>query len=139
MTTRAKQRDNRDTPHTHPTKQQVQPSDDTNPGRPAAARSARARVLASQAASDALTWDELFVHLVAVAGGALSLPCTRDPDTGFTSDQPARQVEAAKACQRCPGLNPCRRFGIAHPGESGVYGGLTEAQRCAIARSEARP
>lgn len=49
-----------------------------------------------------------------------------------------RHVERARAaCASCPALSPCRAYALAHPGESGIWGGLTEADRRAV-RAKAR-
>lgn len=41
------------------------------------------------------------------------------------------QRVAARACAPCPALDPCRRHGLRHRGEAGVYGGLPETVRSA--------
>ena len=61
----------------------------------------------------------------------------RGSDTGlFFPDRYSREsAGAAKAvCARCPVLRPCRAWAMAHPGERGIWGGLTEAERRAARR-----
>ena len=53
----------------------------------------------------------------------------------FVSDEPMDQEFAARLCVGCAGLNRCRTYGLAYPKETGVYGGLTEAERRRIARA----
>ena len=55
-------------------------------------------------------------------------PCWAAPRLWTMDDDPA-QHEAARACQPCPAILECRTHGLEHPGEAGVYGGLTEKQR----------
>lgn|GEM_PF-2094031 len=67
----------------------------------------------------------------------LSVPC-HEPQTvpvgWWTSEEHHEQRLAAESCQRCPLQLPCRRYGIGHPKEAGVYGGLTERERAEVAR-----
>ena len=56
----------------------------------------------------------------------------RGSDTGlfFPKRYSRESTGAAKAvCARCPVLRPCRAWALAHPGERGIWGGLTEAER----------
>ena len=44
-------------------------------------------------------------------------------------------ISAAKAvCATCQVVRPCRAWALAHPGERGIWGGLTEAERRAVRR-----
>ena len=46
-------------------------------------------------------------------------------------------VTAAKAvCASCEVMRPCRAWALAHPGERGIWGGLTEAERRAQRRRQ---
>ncbi|WP_369345400.1 WhiB family transcriptional regulator [Demequina oxidasica] len=56
------------------------------------------------------------------------------PPSFWTSDDPAEATLAAEECARCPVKEPCQRYGIAHPKEVGIYGGLNEAQRRQVSR-----
>lgn len=70
-------------------------------------------------------------------GARQPIPCrTGDmaPLGHWTSDEHEDQREAAIACQSCAALTACRTYGIAHPKEAGVLGGLTETERRAEAR-----
>lgn len=73
-----------------------------------------------------LTGDLLRLHAAVDAAG-IPLPCTFDPR--WISEDTAELHDAARHCAGCPVLDPCRAFGLAHPRELGVYGGLTGAQR----------
>lgn len=55
----------------------------------------------------------------------------------FFPGHPDREpVTAAKAvCARCPVLRPCLAWALSHPGERGIWGGLTEAERRAARRA----
>lgn len=72
---------------------------------------------------------ELLAHLVRLADDGFFATCLLYPDAGFTSDEPSEQRIATRSCRRCPALAPCRAYGLENPGESGVYGGLTERER----------
>ncbi|GHG28112.1 WhiB family transcriptional regulator [Streptomyces filamentosus] len=66
-----------------------------------------------------------------------------DPDLFFPvgSGAPAlaQAEEAKRVCRRCPVREPCLRSALAQPHPpSGVWGGLTEAQRAALARRSRR-
>ncbi len=43
---------------------------------------------------------------------------------------------ALQACQWCPVRQPCRDYALAHPGLHGVWGGLTQADRDRIHRTD---
>ncbi|WP_428094746.1 WhiB family transcriptional regulator [Demequina sp.] len=51
------------------------------------------------------------------------------PCAWFTSDDEREQRAAAGSCAICPVLDACREFGLTHPKEVGVYGGLTTSER----------
>jgi len=54
-----------------------------------------------------------------------------DPD----DTKVAEMVERAKSvCAGCPVLAPCQRWGLGHPAERGVWGGLTEGERRRVRR-----
>lgn len=59
---------------------------------------------------------------------ATDTPCQSAP-SWWTSDEPEFQDLAAAACLDCPVLALCQDYGLAHPDERGVYGGLTEDAR----------
>lgn len=65
------------------------------------------------------------------------VPCfngTELPRGHWTSESKAERVKAAKECETCAVLTQCRAYGIDHPKETGVYGGLIESQREQAAR-----
>ncbi|NYI41502.1 WhiB family transcriptional regulator [Demequina lutea] len=69
------------------------------------------------------------------------VPCFNGDETPhelWTSDDTQEQKAAATACGQCPVLEQCRQYGIDHPKESGVYGGLTERQRTQAARANTK-
>ncbi len=47
----------------------------------------------------------------------------------WTSDNASERNEAARECATCPIVTQCRQYGIDHPKETGVYGGLNERER----------
>ncbi len=51
------------------------------------------------------------------------------PHGYWTSESKAERDEAAKDCGACPVVTQCRQYGIDHPKELGVYGGLSERER----------
>ena len=59
-----------------------------------------------------------------------TIPCrvSQVPEL-WTSTEPHEQSAAAEACDGCPAIKQCRAYGLAHPNELGVYGGLTTTQR----------
>ncbi|MER5202084.1 WhiB family transcriptional regulator [Streptomyces sp. NPDC002825] len=66
-----------------------------------------------------------------------------DPDLFFPvgTGAPAltQEEEAKTVCRRCPVREPCLRSALAQPHPpSGVWGGLTEAQRRSLARRARR-
>lgn len=52
----------------------------------------------------------------------------------WTSSNVEEQQIAARACAYCPVITQCRQYGLRHPEEEGVYGGMT-----ARGRKEHRP
>lgn len=73
-----------------------------------------------------LTGDLLRLHAAIDAAG-IPLPCALDPR--WISEDAGELHDAARHCEGCPVPIECRAFGIAHPREAGVYGGLTPVQR----------
>ena len=58
-----------------------------------------------------------------------AIPCRVWPDAGWTAEDVAEQQLAASMCHRCPAVEPCRTYGLAHPREFGVYGARTDHER----------
>lgn len=63
-----------------------------------------------------------------------AIPPSLPPVSGLCSTNPelffSHRVAAAKAvCACCPVLAECREYGIEHPDESGIWGGLSQKQR----------
>ena len=52
----------------------------------------------------------------------------------WTSGKPVESVLAAQACAHCPIKAACRVYGIKHPAEAGIYGGMGPKQRKAVAK-----
>jgi WhiB family redox-sensing transcriptional regulator len=72
-------------------------------------------------------------------GGWVSQAACLGADTRlfFAQRGDKRAVRAAKAvCRTCQVIRPCRAWALAHPGERGVWGGLTEAERRVIRRRQ---
>lgn len=65
-----------------------------------------------------------------------------DPELFFpigTSGPALQQIEDAKAvCERCPVIDTCLRWALEHGMDSGVWGGLSEEERRALRRRNAR-
>lgn len=62
-----------------------------------------------------------------------------DPDAWFPEKGAAGQTSLAEVravCLRCPLLSECRAWGIAHPYEHGIWGGLSPRQRQAAYRRQ---
>lgn len=60
-----------------------------------------------------------------------------DPDLWFPDKGNWTSSRAARAlCQTCPLLAACRSWALTHPDEAreGIWGGLTERERCAERR-----
>ncbi len=71
-------------------------------------------------------------NLIDHYGQRQPIPCRDgyiEPSRTWTSEKSAERDAAAEACGDCPALTQCRDYGITHPEESGVYGGLTDIQR----------
>ena|GEM_PF-2383118 len=47
----------------------------------------------------------------------------------WTSDDPVEAVLAAQACAHCPLKAACLAYGLEHPKEAGIYGGMGPKQR----------
>jgi WhiB family redox-sensing transcriptional regulator len=72
-------------------------------------------------------------------GGWVSQAACRGADTRlfFPQRGDKRAISAAKAvCRTCQAIRPCRAWALAHPGERGIWGGLTEAERRVIRRQQ---
>lgn len=73
---------------------------------------------------------------------AKSACLTEDPELFFpigTTGPAALQIAEAKAvCAACPVTGTCLRWSLDHREEAGVWGGLTEDERRALIRREAR-
>lgn len=80
-------------------------------------------------------WRELSA-LLDHYGERQPIPCRTGivPASMWTGDSDAEQALAAAECSRCPALVQCRRYGLTHVKESGVYGGLSESERRQVAR-----
>ncbi|MBO1751718.1 WhiB family transcriptional regulator [Actinotalea sp. BY-33] len=81
----------------------------------------------------------LLEHLDALSAAGHPAVCWTVPLTDravWTSDDATDQQHAANLCGPCPALTACRTYGLAHPKEAGVIGGLTEPQRRRGARKE---
>src|SRR3712207_4647606 len=65
-----------------------------------------------------------------------------DPELFFpigTTGPAIVQIEQAKAvCQRCPAMQPCLDWALSSGQDSGVWGGLSEDDRRALKRRQAR-
>ncbi|MFM9694533.1 WhiB family transcriptional regulator [Streptomyces europaeiscabiei] len=57
----------------------------------------------------------------------MPLPCTEAPDA-WHSDRTTGEA-AERLCEGCPALLECRAYGLSDSRLSGVWGGLTEAER----------
>lgn len=66
----------------------------------------------------------------------------KDPEVFFpigTSGPALQQIEDAKAvCARCPVIDTCLEWALEHGMDSGVWGGLSEEDRRALRRRNAR-
>jgi WhiB family transcriptional regulator, redox-sensing transcriptional regulator len=65
-----------------------------------------------------------------------------DPELFFpigTTGPALVQIEQAKAvCRRCPAVEPCLDWALSSGQDSGVWGGLSEDERRALKRRQAR-
>lgn len=69
------------------------------------------------------------------------VPCRNGrtvPIEFWTSNDTQEQKAAATACGQCPVLAQCTAYGVTHPKEVGIYGGLTERQRNETARANTK-
>lgn len=93
---------------------------------------------APQVMPDALAHDwRNLADLIEATAHRQVVPCfngTGLPRGHWTSDSLAERNKAATACGPCPVLTQCRQYGIDHPKETGVYGGLTEGERAQAAK-----
>lgn len=67
------------------------------------------------------------------------LPCRRDdPDRWFPEQANSREDHAArKVCRRrCPAVDDCLKFALAHRMDYGIWGGASPEQRQAMVRGE---
>ncbi|WNM28447.1 WhiB family transcriptional regulator [Demequina capsici] len=79
-------------------------------------------------------WPQL-TALVDAYSERQPIPCRMSPMPGaWIGDDEGEQANAAAECRTCPALIACRRYGLEHLREPGVYGGLTYQQRRATAR-----
>ena len=78
-------------------------------------------------------WEHL-TALVDHYGERQPIPCRSSNAWWWTSDDEGERAKAAAECVNCPALIQCRRYGLAHLRESGVYGGLTPDERRRVAR-----
>jgi WhiB family redox-sensing transcriptional regulator len=62
-----------------------------------------------------------------------------DPDL-FQPDNPTSQAieEAKSVCRRCPSVDACLRYALAHNIQEGILGGLTAGERQSLRRAAAR-
>ena len=63
-------------------------------------------------------------------------PCLIEPELWFAvpPNETKRQQEAIALCGTCWMRPECRAYGLEHPQEKGVWGGLTETQRGRVRR-----
>lgn len=76
--------------------------------------------------------DALERYLQALEDNGFRIQCRLGPpDTTacWISDDPADQEYAARRCVPCRAVPECQAYGLAHPKEEGVYGGLTYLER----------
>jgi len=72
----------------------------------------------------------LLAVLTAHQDAGRRIPCLSASDVAaWTSDDPDDQAVAARACEPCPAIEPCRLYGVVFPKEAGVYGAMTEHDR----------
>lgn len=76
------------------------------------------------------------VKVVAPVLDDSALPCRSAPDLWF-SDNLADIDRAKRNCARCPIWQECRAWGLDHPDEWGVWGGLSARDRNRMRRREA--
>ena len=74
----------------------------------------------------------LLATLTDLAESGRPIPCRTVSPTKvalFVSDEPMDQEFAARLCVDCAGANRCRTYGLTYPKETGVYWGMTDAER----------
>ncbi|MCI1788617.1 MAG: WhiB family transcriptional regulator [Actinomyces sp.] len=77
---------------------------------------------------------EILAQAIRRAG---TTPCA--DDDRWISDSPAVQALAARRCQGCPVFDQCDAYAQQFPRESGVYAGLTEADRLPVTQEPRKP
>lgn len=60
-----------------------------------------------------------------------TVPCQQDPEFWW-SDSREEQLEAAAICRTCPMQDPCAEWAIKGKERSGVWGGMTAAERQSV-------
>lgn len=82
---------------------------------------------------EALERDYLsLTQLIADTSERDVIPCLASdvaPVAFWTSSDTEEEQIASQACRYCPVLTQCRQYGLRHPKEEGVYGGLTRQSR----------
>lgn len=81
----------------------------------------------------ARAWVEWVALQVALVELGRRTPCVREPEVWFSGGQSARLVEAVEGCGWCPVRVVCAAYGVAADERDGVWGGLTPADRRALA------
>lgn len=85
--------------------------------------------LDAEAQAAAVDRVQLLAAILTAAEAGQVAPCVEYPGGGWTDDNHDVQVAAARVCRVCPALDACAGYGVAHPGEQGVYGGMTSPGR----------
>lgn len=64
-------------------------------------------------------------------------PCAKEPDLWFVAayGKAKQEREAIRLCGICWMRPECRAYGLEHPQEEGVWGGLTRTQRTSLRTS----
>lgn len=62
-----------------------------------------------------------------IGGGLWDSPDNDGPGANYSKD-------ARKVCRRCPVMDPCALYGVAHAELEGMWGGMSPRQRVAIRR-----
>lgn len=75
------------------------------------------------------THADLIAELLDVVESGNVPPCVEHYYGDWVADDAGDQAYTAQLCRWCPALLACRAYGLAHPSELGVYGGLTERER----------
>jgi len=84
----------------------------------------------------ALDRERLLAAILTKAEAGEVAPCVEYPAGGWTAEEHDAQVAAARVCRVCPAIDACADYGIAHPSEHGVYGGMTGGARRRAATSQ---